>query len=140
MLSDDDHQLILALRSEADVTCASRFGLQLAATLRFSTSDQARVATAIAEIARNALVHAGSGEATIRMASRDGKRGVAVRIEDRGGGIPNVGLAMREGYSTAGSLGIGLPGARRMMDEFEIRPRPDGGTVVTMTKWLGGGG
>ena len=108
----------------------------MASALSFSPSDLTVIAAAISEVARNILSYASRGEVFIQVL-QDGKRtGVMVRAQDEGPGIADVGLALLDGYSTSGSLGLGLPGARRLMDEFEIQTEPGKGTVVTMRKWV----
>ena len=91
---------------------------------------------AISEIARNIVSYAQRGEITFARVDDGVRRGLLVVARDRGPGIPDIDLAMRDGYSTARSLGIGLPGAKRVMDEFDIQSEPDQGTTVTMKKWL----
>jgi serine/threonine-protein kinase RsbT len=95
----------------------------------------AHLVAATAEVAGNAWRHGGGGRVEIRPVDKPTRVGVAVRVVDTGPGIPDVTTAMRDGWSSAGSLGVGLPGARRLMDEFRIVPRPGGGTEVEMTRW-----
>jgi len=103
--------------------------------LGFSTSDQALVATAISELARNILEYAGYGEIILELAQQGGRRGIVVIARDQGPGIPDIEKAMQDGYSTTKSLGLGLPGARRLMDDFEIVSKVGQGTTVTAKKW-----
>ncbi len=107
----------------------------MAATLPFSSSDLTVIAAAISEIARNILVYAVRGEVQLTLVRQNGRQGLTVEARDDGPGIADIGLALQEGYSTSGSLGLGLPGARRLMDEFHIRSERGEGTVVTMRKW-----
>lgn len=93
------------------------------------------VATAISELARNIVRYAVRGEITLRLVQNNGKKGIEVVASDDGPGIPDVGLAMQDGYSTSGGLGLGLPGTRRLMDDFEITSDFGKGTVVTVRRW-----
>lgn len=108
----------------------------MARALGFGTIDQARIATAISELARNIVLYAGEGTVTLRLIQRSGKKGIEVICEDRGPGIEDVSLVMRDGYSTSRGLGMGLPGAKRLMDEFEIESRLGQGTRVVVRKWI----
>jgi serine/threonine-protein kinase RsbT len=100
-----------------------------------SGNDQVAVVIAIAEVARNILQYAVQGELDLSSLHGNGQAGVTVVARDRGPGIADIELAMQDGYSTGGGLGSGLPGARRLMDEFEIVSRVGDGTTVTMRKW-----
>nr|WP_246345350.1 ATP-binding protein [Conexibacter arvalis] len=100
------------------------------------TTDLTLVATAISEIARNITAYAGSGEIVVRPVELNGAHGLEVVARDAGPGIADVERALQDGYTTGGGLGLGLPGARRLMDEFEIVSQPGVGTTVTMTKWV----
>ena len=122
--------------SEHDILTARQRGRELAAEAGFSGSDLTIVATAISEIARNIVEYAGRGEIVFTVV-RDGQsRGLVVVARDEGPGIPDVALAMQDGYSTKRSLGLGLPGARRLMDEFDVQSEAGRGTTVTMKKWI----
>ena len=130
----DDHRLQIS--SEHDILTARQRGRELAADVGFSGSDLTIVATAISEIARNIVEYAGRGEIVFTLV-RDGRsRGIVVVARDEGPGIPDVALAMQDGYSTRKSLGLGLPGARRLMDEFDVQSEAGRGTTVTMKKWI----
>ncbi len=128
---------------DADIVAARQKGRALAAQCGFSSTDLAVVATAISELARNIVRYAARGEIILRAVDEtnklrvvDGnKRGVEVVATDDGPGIHDVTLAMQDGYSTSGSLGLGLPGVRRLMDEFDIVSEFGKGTVVTVRKW-----
>ena len=121
--------------SEHDILTARQRGRELAAEAGFSGTELTLVATAISEIARNIVEYAGSGEITFTLV-RDGQsRGIVVVATDQGPGIADVAQAMQDGYSTSRSLGLGLPGARRLMDEFELDSEAGRGTTVTMKKW-----
>ncbi len=121
--------------SDVDIISARQRGRALAAELGFQGGDLALIATAISEMARNIVVYAKRGEIVLSPAQEGGKRGILVVARDRGPGIPDVALAMQDGYSTGKSLGLGLPGAKRIMDEFEIASEIGRGTVITVTKW-----
>jgi serine/threonine-protein kinase RsbT len=118
-----------------DIVTARQAGRRLASSLSFSPSDLTVIAAAISEIARNIIVYANEGEVRIRIVERGGYRGVMVVAQDNGPGITDTQLALQDGYSTSGSLGLGLPGARRLMDDFEIESTLGGGTTITMRKW-----
>jgi serine/threonine-protein kinase RsbT len=123
------------IRSERDILAARRAGRELAAGLGFSDIQQIELATAISEIARNTVVYAGSGEMKFGVVSDGARTGVRVIATDVGPGIADIGSAMHDGYSTGGGLGLGLPGAKRLMDGFEVVSALGAGTTVTMTKW-----
>ena len=130
----DEHRLPIG--SEHDILTARQRGRELAAEVGFSGSDLTIVATAISEIARNIVEYAGLGEIAFTLV-RDGQsRGIVVVARDEGPGIPDAALAMQDGYSTGRSLGLGLPGARRLMDEFDLQSEVGRGTTVTMKKWI----
>ncbi len=125
----------VSINSDADTVTARQRGRALAAQLGFSNGDQALVATAISELARNIVQYAKHGEIIIELAERNRKQGVVVIARDDGPGIPDLERAMQDGFSTGGGLGMGLPGARRLMDEFEISSQLGKGTTVTVKKW-----
>jgi serine/threonine-protein kinase RsbT len=126
----------VAIGSDADIVRARQEGRSLAQQHGFSGSDLIFIATAISEIARNMVVYAGRGEILLEPLERNGRRGVLVVAHDEGPGVADVALAMQDGYSTGHGLGLGLPGARRLMDDFEISSETGRGTTVTMSKWL----
>jgi serine/threonine-protein kinase RsbT len=122
--------------SDADVVAAREKGRELSAQLGFSSIDLTLIVTAISELARNILLYASEGEIVLRLDEDDGaKRGIIVVARDEGPGIPDLELAMRDSYSTGNGLGLGLPGARRLMDEFEIKSEVSKGTTIVMKKW-----
>lgn len=123
------------IEHESDIVAARRAGRTLAARLGFSSSEQTVIATAISEVARNILLYAKRGEVVVRVEEGDRRRFLAVIARDEGPGIPDVERAMQDGYSTSNGLGLGLPGSRRMMDEFEIVTQVGKGTTITMRKW-----
>jgi serine/threonine-protein kinase RsbT len=123
------------IRSDLDILSARQKGRALAAELGFSSSSLTLVATAISELARNIVLYARRGEIVLARIEADGRSGIVVTARDEGPGIPDINLAMQSGYSTSGSLGLGLPGVRRLMDEFEIVSELRKGTTVTAKKW-----
>ncbi len=133
---DEDGVVRVPVSRDTDVVTARQQGREAAARAGFSPSDQTVIATAISEISRNIVKFAGRGEVTISLLSEDGRRGISVVARDAGPGIPDLEQAMEDGYSTYQGLGLGLPGARRLMDGFHVRSAPDEGTTVSMEKWL----
>ncbi|MDQ3616688.1 MAG: anti-sigma regulatory factor [Actinomycetota bacterium] len=126
----------VAVTKDADVVTARQKGRDAAARVGFAATDLTLIATAISEMARNIVKFAERGEVLIAEISEDGRQGVTVVARDAGPGIPNLPRAMRDGYSTYEGLGLGLPGARRLMDQFDVVTELGKGTTVTMTKWL----
>ena len=125
----------VALRTDADLVNARAEGRAMAEELGFPRPDPTLIATAISEVARNIVRHVGSGEIILRPLQEADRYGLAVVARDEGPGIRDVEAALRDDYSGMGGLGLGLPGARRLMDEFVIESSPDSGTTVTMKKW-----
>jgi serine/threonine-protein kinase RsbT len=122
---------------EVDVYVAIGRGREMATTLGFDDIDRTRIEIVILELTRNLLVHAGRGELLLEPVEDGDRRGMAVETRDNGPGIADISLAMRDGYSTANTLGAGLPGVQRLMDAFEIESTPGVGTRVRSVKWLG---
>ena len=118
-----------------DIVMARQAGHELARQLGFSLTDVTMIATAISEIARNITSYAGKGEVRVGVQYRDGRRALVVRAEDDGPGIGDVERALEDGYSTGSGLGLGLPGARRLMDRLVVESTPGEGTVIEMWKW-----
>ncbi len=125
----------IPVRSDVDVLKARQYGKELAASLHFSSSERTIIATAISEIARNTVLYGISGSIVLKVVQQGGKRGLLVIVRDQGPGIADLGLVMQDGYTTSHGLGIGLPGAKRLMDEFDIVSEVGIGTVITMKKW-----
>ena len=125
----------IPIRSDADVVTARRKGRELAAQAGFSATELTIIATAISEIARNIVMFAERGEVVVSLVGENSRQGVTVVARDSGPGIPDLERALQDGYSGYGGMGLGLPGSRRLMDEFEITSEVDKGTTVTMTKW-----
>jgi len=124
------------IASDDDVVAARQAGRQLAEALGLESTDLTLVATAISEVARNITAYAGSGEIIVRRVDARGRAGIEVVAQDEGPGIVDIDRALQDGYTTGGGLGLGLPGARRLMDDFAISSRVGAGTRVTMTKWV----
>lgn len=124
------------IEREADIVTARQKGRELCAALGFSMTDRTLVATAISEVARNIVKYAQRGEVVLSRVDDAGRHGIVVVARDAGPGIPDLELAMRDGFSTGNSLGLGLPGAKRLMDEFDLESAPSAGTTITMKKWL----
>jgi serine/threonine-protein kinase RsbT len=126
----------VTIHSPSDIVTARQQGRRLATQVGFEGMDLTVVATAISEVARNIIEYARSGEILIRVVHDGGRRGLMVQATDEGPGIADVEQAMLDGYSTGKGLGIGLPGAKRLMDDFEVHSSPGRGTTVVMRKWL----
>ncbi|HXZ00033.1 MAG TPA: anti-sigma regulatory factor [Stellaceae bacterium] len=127
--------VVITVRCDADILVARQKARSLVQPLRFSSSDLTLIATAISEIARNIVSYAGSGALVLRVVERNNARGLTIVARDHGPGIADLARAMEDGYSTSGGLGLGLPGTKRLMDEFDVVSAPGKGTTVTMTKW-----
>jgi serine/threonine-protein kinase RsbT len=127
----------VTINRDVDIVTARQIGRQMAAEAGFSGSDLTMIATAISEVARNIVEYAERGEVRLEMASKHGRKGIVVVASDDGPGNADIEQAMQDGFSTGRSLGLGLPGARRLMDEFEIVSEPGKGTTITMRKWCG---
>jgi serine/threonine-protein kinase RsbT len=125
----------IPIRREEDIVTARHEGRELSRVAGFAGSDPILIATAISEVARNILAYAGEGEIVISLLQEIDRQGIAIVARDNGPGIADIELALRDGFSTGRSLGLGLPGSRRSMDEFEIVSQPGQGTVVIMRKW-----
>ena len=124
------------INSGADILTARLQGRQLASEAGFNNSDLTVIATAISEVARNIVQYARKGEIILGVVQDGNKRGLRVEAHDDGPGIPNIELAMQDGYSTGGGLGLGLPGTRRLMDELQVDSKVGQGTRVVATKWI----
>jgi serine/threonine-protein kinase RsbT len=124
------------ISSGADIVTARLEGRQMAAQAGFQGSDLTVIATAISEVARNIVEYARKGEIILRVVQDGNKKGLRVEARDEGPGIASIELAMQDGYSTGRGLGLGLPGTRRLMDDFAIRSKVGEGTSVVATKWI----
>jgi serine/threonine-protein kinase RsbT len=130
-----DDRVRVSISCDDDLVAARAEARTLATRLGFSRTDATLIATAVSEIARNIVVHVGEGEIEMEPLYNDTRHGLRVVATDRGPGIRNTSTVLEDGYASRGGLGLGLPGARRLMDEFEIETDVDRGTTVTMTKW-----
>ncbi len=130
-----DKEVIITIKSDIDVVIARQEGRKMAAEIGLNSGESTLVATAISEVARNIASYAGSGEIVLSIVEKESHKGISVVARDKGPGIPDVSLAMQDGYSTSRGLGLGLPGSKRIMDDFEIESRVGVGTTVRMTKW-----
>ena len=126
---------IVTIASDADIVTVREKGRIVASQVGFSSTDLVLIATAISELARNIILYARSGEIRLVLLNDGGRQGVEVVASDSGPGIASIERAMQDGYSTSGSLGLGLPGVRRLMDEMEIESERGKGTKVTARKW-----
>jgi len=126
---------VIDVKNSDDIVAARQAGHQLARDLGFSLTDVTMIATAISEIARNITTYAGEGEVTLRVVERPGSHGVEVVASDAGPGIEDVERAMQDGYTTGNGLGLGLPGTRRLVDDFHLDTTPGVGTTIRLVKW-----
>ena len=125
----------IPLRSDEDVVRARHRVRQLAQTAGLRLVDQTKLVTAVSELARNTVIHGGGGQITAGLVSNGTRTGVYAAFEDDGPGIPDVQLALTDGYSTGTGLGLGFGGAKRLVNEFEVRSREEGGTFVRVVTW-----
>ena len=123
------------VQSAEDVVAIRQAVRQRAVELGFNLVDQTKIVTAASELARNTLQHGGGGRVTIDAVEDFGRRGIRLTFEDEGPGIPDVALAMKDGFTTGGGLGLGLSGARRLSSDFSIESAPGKGTRVIITRW-----
>lgn len=121
--------------NDLDIVSARMEGRNMAKELGFGVIDQARIATAISELARNIVLYTEGGEILIEIIEENDRSGIQVTSQDQGPGIADIELVMQDGYSTQRGLGMGLPGTRRLMDEFEIESELGVGTTVRVRKW-----
>jgi serine/threonine-protein kinase RsbT len=128
--------IVVKINNPDDIVAARKAGHQLALELGFSLTDVTMIATAISEIARNITSYAGRGAVRVTVADREGRKALVVRAEDDGPGIADIERAMEDGYSTGRGLGLGLPGARRLMDRIIVDSALGRGTVIEMWKWV----
>ena len=132
----DDHESVIPIESDADVVTARQHARAMASGLELTSTDQTLLATAISEVARNITTYAKRGEVLLAVIHDDaGRRGIRVIARDDGPGIENVEQALQDGYTSGGGLGLGLPGARRLVHEFHIETAPGRGTTVTLVMW-----
>lgn len=128
-------KLRIAITSDQDIVLARQKGRALAAEIGLSAFDATLIATAISELARNIVAYARKGEIVLQVIRSSSRQGIMITASDAGPGIPDISQAMRDGFSTSGSFGLGLPGVRRLVDEFTIVSELGRGTTVTVKKW-----
>jgi serine/threonine-protein kinase RsbT len=126
---------VLELRVEADVVICRQAVRSLAQGLRFSLVDQTRMITAASELARNTLVYGGGGQMRWAVVQREARAGLRLDFEDHGQGIPDIALALTDGWTSGGGMGLGLSGSKRLVHDFAIRSVVGEGTCVTITRW-----
>lgn len=129
------HSESIPVRSQEDVVAIRQRVRAVAAEEGFRLVDQTKLVTAASELARNTFIYGGGGAGLIEIVENGGRKGLRVTFEDRGPGIADIALAMKDGYTTGGGLGLGLSGAKRLSNEFEIDSRPGEGTRVSILRW-----
>lgn len=135
-MSAHNEEFCVLIKSAADIVVARQKGRALAIQLGFAGSDPTVIAAAISEVARNIVNHAKNGEIVLSGTHDGGKYGIQIVARDEGPGIADIERAMQYGYSSEKGMGVGLPGAKWLMDEFDIQSQPGKGTRVTMRKWV----
>lgn len=131
-----DTNFNIPINNEFDIVSARQKGREVAKEFGFDTIDLALIATAISELTRNIINYAHKGNLQLALVDVNGRRGIVVISSDHGPGIKNIALALQDGYSTTNSFGLGLPGVRRLMDDFEIQSVMGEGTTITAKKWI----
>lgn len=135
MINSSEPGQVQEIAADDDVVRVRQLVRAVAVATNLTLVDQTKLVTAASELARNTLIHGGGGTAEVQVVSNGIRRGVRVRFADKGPGIADVDLAFTDGYSTGNGLGLGLSGARRLMDEFDLQTAAGEGTVVTAVKW-----
>ncbi len=130
------NEVFVSIKSDEDILAARQEGRELGVRIGFGASDLAVIATAISELARNLLLYAKNGSIICWIINKEPRKGIVIQATDEGPGIPDVDVVLKDGYPTSGGLGLGLPGVRRMMDEFAIVSHKGRGTTVTAIKWM----
>jgi len=125
----------LSIRESHEIALVRHTVRDWAIELGFSLIDQTKIVTAASELARNTVVHGKGGNVHLEVLEQNGRRGLRLTFQDRGPGIPDIDIALKDGYTTGGGLGLGLGGAKRLSSEFEIYSRPGEGTRVAITRW-----
>ena len=123
------------LRTSEDIVHMRQLVREQAVAIGFGLVDQTKIVTAASELARNAMIYGGGGEVAIEPVADGARKGLKLIFSDRGPGIPDIALALKDGFTTGGGLGLGLGGAKRLSNEFAIDSRPGDGTRVTITRW-----
>lgn len=135
MAAELEKEETLPLQSDAEVAAARRLVRQWMAAMQFSLVEQTKMVTAASELARNTVIHGGGGSMRIEQLRNGARRGLRLTFEDHGPGLVDVDLAMKDGYTTGGGLGLGLGGAKRLVNEFEINSKPNEVTRIVITRW-----
>ena len=125
----------MVLRSAEDIVNVRQAVRKCAVSLGFGIVDQTKVVTASSELARNTVDYGGGGTVRIEVVENNRRSGIRLVFEDQGPGIPNIELALTDGYTTGGGMGLGLGGAKRLSNEFEISSKPGEGTTVAILRW-----
>lgn len=131
-----NHSSCIKINKEWDIVGARQLGREIARKIGFGTVDQARIATAISELARNIYLYTEGGKIIIKVIDDFGVKGISMKVLDSGPGIGDISKVMQDGYTTSSGLGAGLPGVRRLMDEFDLKSDLEKGTEVNVIKWL----
>lgn len=126
---------VTPIQSDLDIVTTRSIARDIAKSIGFSAIDQARIATAVSELARNVFLYAGKGQVSIRKVERGGRKGIEFKFQDEGPGIEDISKVMQDGYTTSRGMGMGLPGAKRLMDDFEIESTLGVGTTIICRKW-----
>ncbi|MGZ3182117.1 MAG: anti-sigma regulatory factor [Telluria sp.] len=134
-MSGTADEKVMQLRSDEDIVRLRQLVREQMVAAGFSLIDQTKMVTASSELARNTLRYGGGGEARLARVTNGLRQGLALSFEDRGPGIPDIALALKDGYTTGGGMGLGLSGAKRLTDEFDIQSTPGEGTTVRICKW-----
>jgi serine/threonine-protein kinase RsbT len=135
LLSADDIQGLLPVRSEEDIVASRHKVRSLTQALKFSLVDQTKMITAASELSRNTLVHGKGGQMRWEIVEEGVKRGLRLHFEDEGPGITDMKLALTDGWTSGGGMGLGLPGSKRLVHEFDVQSTPGQGTRVSITRW-----
>jgi serine/threonine-protein kinase RsbT len=134
-LAVEDNTGSLPLRTEEDIVASRQKVRALAQLLKFSLVDQTKMITAASELSRNTVVHGGGGQMRWELLDEGMRRGLRLHFEDEGPGIPDTKLALTDGWTSGGGMGLGLPGSKRLVQEFELHSVPGQGTRVSITRW-----
>lgn len=123
------------IQNSSDVVMVRQRVRAWAIEMKFSLVEQTKIVTAASELGRNTLEHGGGGTLELSLIVNQGRQGIRLSFRDQGPGIPDVGIALKDGYSTGAGMGLGLGGSKRLMNEFEIDSKPGGGTTITAIRW-----
>lgn len=132
---DGTDDIVMPIHTDEDIVRLRRTVRDCLISVGFGTVDQTKMVTAASELARNTLRYGGGGESRIAKITDGNRRGVSLSFHDKGPGIPDIDLALTDGYTTGGGMGLGLSGARRLSDEFILESSPQSGTMVKIVKW-----